>query len=154
MRTPLDFAVAGAAGALARYGLDGLISRRAALFPWGTFVVNVTGAFALGLLVTVFTERTTTAAWIGAYTTFSTLSLETYRLLEEGAVALALVNAVGSMAAGLLAVYATGDRRLRRGLSTAHLANPPIVRGPGRSSSRSSTRPKTSTESCRSSTPW
>jgi CrcB protein len=69
----------------------------------------------LGLLFTVFAERITTAVWIrsglligfiGAYTTFSTLSLETYRLLEEGAVALALVNAVGSMAAGLVAVYA------------------------------------------------
>jgi fluoride exporter len=115
MRTSLAVGVAGAAGALARYGLDGLISRRAALFPWGTFVVNVTGAFALGLLFTVFAERITTPAWIrsglligfiGAYTTFSTLTLETYRLFEERSVALALVNAVGSLAAGLVAVYA------------------------------------------------
>jgi CrcB protein len=88
--------------------------RTTSAFPWGTFVVNVSGAFALGLLFTVLTEQLTTAPWVragvtigflGAYTTFSTLSLETYRLLEDGAVGLALANAAGSLAAGLGAVY-------------------------------------------------
>ena len=115
MRTVAAIAVAGALGALARYGLDGLVSRRApGAFPWGTFVINVSGAFLLGLLFTVMTEHLTTAPWLrsgvtigflGAYTTFSTLSLETYRLGEDGAVGLAFANALGSMAAGMLAVY-------------------------------------------------
>jgi CrcB protein len=115
MRTVIAIAVAGAGGALARYGLEGLVSRRTtSAFPWGTFAVNVSGAFALGLLFTVLTEQLTTAPWVraaitigflGAYTTFSTLSLETYRLLEDGAVGLALANVAGSLAAGLGAVY-------------------------------------------------
>ena len=116
MRTIVAIAIAGALGALARYGLDGVVSRRltSSAFPWGTFVVNVSGAFVLGLLMTLMTEQLTTAPWLrsaltigllGAYTTFSTLSYETYRLLEDGAVGLAAANMVGSMAAGLLAVY-------------------------------------------------
>jgi CrcB protein len=116
MRTIVAIGIAGAFGALARYGLDGLVSRRftSSSFPWGTLVVNVSGAFVLGLLMTLMTEQLTTAAWLrsaltigllGAYTTFSTLSYETYRLLEDGAVGLAAANMLGSMAAGLVAVY-------------------------------------------------
>jgi CrcB protein len=108
-------AVAGAFGALARYGVEGWVSRRATGFPWGTFVVNVTGAFLVGFVFTVLSERLTVATWIrsaatvgflGAYTTFSTLSLETLRLLEDGAYALGMANALGSLAAGMVAVYA------------------------------------------------
>jgi fluoride exporter len=115
VRTVVAIAVAGAAGALARYGLDGFVARRASgAFPWGTFVVNVSGAFVLGFVFTVMTEQLTTAPWLragvtigflGAYTTFSTLSLETYRLVEDGALGLAAANVVGSLAAGLAAVY-------------------------------------------------
>src|SRR5919109_5658385 len=114
MPTLFGVAVAGALGALARYGLDGVVSRRASGFPWGTFVVNVSGAFLLGLVFTLTTERFLPPVWLrssltigflGAYTTFSTLSLETYRLLEDGAVALALANALGTLAAGLGALY-------------------------------------------------
>jgi CrcB protein len=115
VRTIVAIAIAGALGALARYGVDGFVSRRLlAAFPWGTFVVNITGAFVLGLLMTLMTEQLTTAPWLrsaltigllGAYTTFSTLSYETYRLLEDGAVGLAAANMFGSMAAGLFAVY-------------------------------------------------
>ena len=113
--TVVGIAVAGSLGALARYGLDGAVSRRwPGAFPWGTFVVNISGAFLLGLLFVLFTERVTVDPWIrssltigflGAYTTFSTLSLESYRLLEDGAVGLALANALGSVAAGVVAVY-------------------------------------------------
>jgi CrcB protein len=116
MRTVIGIAVAGAGGALARYGLEGVVSRRfPAAFPWGTFVINVSGAFVLGLLFTLFTERVRVSPWmrstitigfLGAYTTFSTLSLETFRLLEDGAVGLGLANALGSLVAGLVAVYA------------------------------------------------
>jgi fluoride exporter len=112
---PLAIALAGALGALARYWLDGVVSRRTGgSFPWGTFAVNVTGSFLLGLIFTLLTERYRVDAWVrsgltigflGAYTTFSTLSLETYRLLEDGAVGLALANALGTLAAGLGALY-------------------------------------------------
>jgi CrcB protein len=115
MRTAIAIAVAGAVGALARYGLEGFISRRApGAFPWGTFVVNVSGAFALGFLFTLLTEVFTVSAWIrgavtigllGAFTTFSTLSFETYRLAEDGALGVAAANVFGSLAAGLAAVY-------------------------------------------------
>ena len=113
--TVLGIAVAGAFGALARFGLVGVVSRRApGAFPWGTFVVNISGSFALGLLFVLLTERFTVDPWLrstltigflGAFTTFSTLSFESYRLLEDGAVGLALANSLGSLAAGLVAVY-------------------------------------------------
>jgi fluoride exporter len=116
VRTVIGIAVAGSLGALARYGLEGAVSRRSAgAFPWGTFVVNVSGSFALGLVFTVLTERWLVAPWLrstvtigflGAYTTFSTFSLESYRLLEDGANGLALANLLGSLAVGLAAVYA------------------------------------------------
>jgi fluoride exporter len=115
MRTIVAIGIAGALGALARYGLDGVVSRRfSSPFPWGTFVVNMSGAFVLGFLMTLMTEQLTTASWLrsaltigllGAYTTFSTLSYETYRLLEDGAVGLAAANMLGSAAVGLFAVY-------------------------------------------------
>jgi fluoride exporter len=114
MRTIVAIAVAGALGALARYGLDGAVSRRfPTAFPWGTFVVNISGALVLGFLVTVMTEQLTTAPWLrsvlaigflGAYTTFSTLQYETYRLLEDGALGLAAATVGGSAVAGLVAV--------------------------------------------------
>jgi fluoride exporter len=115
MRTVAAIGMAGALGALARYGLEGAVARRLpSSFPWGTLVVNVTGALVLGFMLTVMTQQLTTAPWLrsalaigflGAYTTFSTLTYETYRLLEDGALALAAANILGSAAAGLVAVY-------------------------------------------------
>ena len=88
----IGIAVAGALGAMARYGLDELIGRRAGAFPWGIFVVNITGSFLIGFAVAAmeprFEESWVRAAvvtgFLGASTTFSTFSLDTYRLLEEG----------------------------------------------------------------------
>lgn len=115
MPTVVAVSLAGALGALARYGVEGVVSRHApGAFPWGTFTVNITGSFALGVVFTVLTEHLTVDPWIrsmltigllGSYTTFSTLSLESYRLLEDGAWGLALLNTLGSLAAGLAAVY-------------------------------------------------
>jgi CrcB protein len=114
VRTAVAIAAAGALGALARYGVDGAVSRRATDFPWGTFLVNVSGSFLLGLVFTLLSERLAVAPWIraavaigflGAYTTFSTLSLETYRLMEARSYALAGANMLGSPAVGLLALY-------------------------------------------------
>jgi CrcB protein len=116
MRVIIGIMAAGAVGALLRYVVDGIVSPRASgLFPWGTFVINISGSLLLGFLFTVFTERAVIAPWVrssitigllGAYTTFSTLSLESVQLVEERVYGLALINAAGSVAAGMLAVAA------------------------------------------------
>ena len=116
MRIVAGLMVFGALGAVARYGLDGLISDRASTaFPWGIFAVNISGSFVLGLLFTVMTERVAvdadvriwiTTGFLGAYTTFSTLTLESVRLFQDRAYVLAAANSIGSLAAGLLAATA------------------------------------------------
>ena len=117
MRTVVAVGVAGFVGALARYELEGLIAdKTTGSFPWGTMFVNVTGSFVLGLLFALLVEgRVVVAPWlrtaamvglIGTYTTFSTFTLETVRLAEDGSYVLAGVNAMGSLAIGLVAVYA------------------------------------------------
>ena len=64
MRTIVAIGIAGALGALARYGIGGLIvGRSVRAFPWETFVVNVTGSFVLGFAFTVMTEQLTSGAW-------------------------------------------------------------------------------------------
>ena len=109
----LGIAVGGALGALARYGLDEWIGRRTGAFPWGILVVNVTGAFLIGVAVEALEQRfeegwvraAVVTGFLGAYTTFSTLSLDTYRLLDRGDLGQALLNSVGSLALGLVAVW-------------------------------------------------
>lgn len=86
--------LAGGAGALARY----LVSR-VTTAPFGTLIVNVTGAFALGLLGGNFVLGT---GFVGAYSTFSTWMLETHDLAQERRAA-ALANVLGSLAIGLAA---------------------------------------------------
>jgi CrcB protein len=108
--------VGGFAGAIARHLVDGAVAERTSgAFPWGTFVVNISGSFLLGLLFAVTADRAILPAeirgpiligFIGAYTTFSTYMLESWRLIEDGALAMALVNLVGSIAIGLVAVVA------------------------------------------------
>ena len=104
-------AIAGAAGAAARYGLDLRFSRDAHHVPWVTFAINVGGSFVLGALVAVLDAHphstvrpALTIGLLGAFTTFSTFSLETYRLLERGHLGLASAYSLGSLAAGLTAV--------------------------------------------------
>lgn len=108
--------IGGFAGAIARYLVDGAVSARlAGAFPWGTLVVNLSGSFLLGLLFALSAERAILPAqvrgpvlfgFVGAYTTFSTYMLESWRLIEGGAFALALGNVLGSVALGLVAVFA------------------------------------------------
>jgi CrcB protein len=116
MRTVVAIGVAGFIGAVARYGVEGFVSERTnGSFPWGTFVVNISGSLVLGLLFALLIEgRVIMAPWlrtaatvglIGAYTTFSTLSLETFRMIEDGAYLAAGFNAFGSLALGLVAVW-------------------------------------------------
>jgi fluoride exporter len=115
VRTTLVIGIAGALGAMSRHQLESLVNRLFGdAFPWGTFVVNVSGSFVLGTLVGVFARRLDVPLWLqagatvgflGAYTTFSTLSLQVYRSTATGNLAIALANAVGSPLAGVLALY-------------------------------------------------
>jgi CrcB protein len=104
--------VGGAIGAPTRYLVDGAVQDRIpGTFPWGTFVVNVTGSLVLGIVtgLTLYhglgdvPRAAVGAGFCGAYTTFSTYSYETVRLLEDGQLGRAAGNALGSIAAGLLA---------------------------------------------------
>ena len=102
----------GGVGALARFLLDAAVGRRTGgRFPWGTLVVNLSGALALGLLAGVdlggdaFTLAGTAA--LGSFTTFSTWMLEAHRLAQDGQFGPAIAN-VGYSAAAGLAVVALG----------------------------------------------
>lgn len=115
MQIAIAVAFASALGGLARYLLGGVLARSGTAFPWETLAINVSGSFVLGLLFTLFLEAATVPAWtraavlvgfLGSYTTFSTFSLETWRLIEDGAHLLAIANVLGSVIAGLAAVYA------------------------------------------------
>ncbi|HUO73002.1 MAG TPA: fluoride efflux transporter CrcB [Solirubrobacteraceae bacterium] len=99
-------AALGGFGALLRFFVDGIVAGRSARdFPLGTFVVNVTGALVLGLLVGLAFggDRLTLVgtATLGSYTTFSTWMLETHRLVEEGELPNATANVLVSLAVGL-----------------------------------------------------
>lgn len=102
------FSVSAGVGALFRFLLDGIVSRRVPTsLPLGTMAVNVTGAFALGVLDgsaapthVVFVCGT---GLIGAYTTFSTWMFETQRLTEERQASSAAQNVIVSLIAGIAA---------------------------------------------------
>jgi fluoride exporter len=111
----LAFLIAAAIGAPARYLVDGLVQDRTnGAFPWGTFVVNLSGSLLLGIITGwgLYHGLDPTARIVlgtggmGAYTTFSTLTYETVQLAEQGAVNEALRNALGSFLAGLAAASA------------------------------------------------
>jgi fluoride exporter len=111
MPTFLLVAIAGAAGVSARYGLDLHFSRDAHHIPWVTFAINVSGSFVIGAVVATLDAHphstlrpAITIGLLGGFTTFSTFSLETYRLLDRGHLALASAYSLGSLAAGLAAV--------------------------------------------------
>jgi len=108
-------ALGGALGALARYHLALVIQTRVpAGFPWGTFVVNITGCLVMGVVTTLLTERLVVhpnwrflipIGFIGAYTTFSTFELETFRAVTEGAWLVGGLNIMGSVIAGYAALW-------------------------------------------------
>ena len=102
-------------GALARYGVSGLVTARAgSRFPAGTFVVNMSACILIGFVFTLLARRQgidpfwrflVPVGFIGAYSTFSTLEWEMFSSLETGATAIALVYAAASLAGGLGAVW-------------------------------------------------
>ena len=117
----------GAAGAIARALVVEWLPHDPESWPWATFLVNVAGAFLLGLVITREQERLPLSAYrrpllgtgfCGALTTFSTVQLELLRMLEAGEVALALAYALASVAAGFGAVLLATNlaRRTRVGV--------------------------------------
>jgi CrcB protein len=106
-------AVGGGLGAAARFVVDGEIrARHGGGFPWGTFVVNVSGSFLIGVFSTLFFTLarhgvSTDVAYLvqvslitglcGGYTTFSTATVESVRLAQSGRMRLALANALGTL---------------------------------------------------------
>jgi CrcB protein len=106
--------VAGGAGSLARYAAGTAIANRfGARFPVGTMVVNVTGCFLIGLVMTLLTERQPHPYWrlglvvgfLGGYTTFSSFEWETWSAVRGGGFWIGLANVVGSVTLGYLAVW-------------------------------------------------
>lgn len=104
----------GALGSILRFWVGGYVSNRmGARFPYGTFVVNCTGCFLIGLVVTLLAERTHGSpiwrylipiGFIGGYTTFSTFELETFRSFQDGELLMAALNVLLSVAVGFLSL--------------------------------------------------
>jgi len=112
----LLIAIGGAIGSIARYLLSSqTYSILGSYFPYGTLVVNVLGAFLIGIISMIITERFSGYAmelrgllligFLGGFTTFSSFSLETMNLLENGQLSYALLNIVGSVVLCLIATW-------------------------------------------------
>ncbi len=108
--TVIAVGLLGGAGAVGRFLLDGAVSRRMRRsFPFGTLAVNLSGAFALGILVgAALSEgsyRLLGVGLVGAYTTFSTWALESHRLAEDGESGLGASNFAVSLVLGIGAAW-------------------------------------------------
>lgn len=105
----------GASGSLVRYVFGAAIMTRwGTRFPLGTLVINVSGSFLIGALMTLLTERLQphpnwrlllVVGFLGGYTTFSSFEWESLTLVKDGARWLGLLNIVGSVLFGYLAVW-------------------------------------------------
>ena len=112
----LIISLGGALGAVSRFLLGNAVSRALGSFlPYGTFVINIVGCFAMGLLMTIIVDREMLpAAWrlflcvgfLGGFTTFSSFGYEALILLTEGRLLAALAYVGGSVVLGLVAAAA------------------------------------------------
>ena len=110
----LLIALGGGLGSVLRYLLHGSVQRLVgSAFPWGTLAVNVLGCLLIGCLAAVFAVHAQireeyrlglTVGVLGGFTTFSTFGFETFKLVEQGAMGLALFYMFASCVLGLLAV--------------------------------------------------
>jgi len=106
--------VGGFAGAITRYAIGVYIGSRYGVgFPYGTFVINVSGSFLVGLILTLLARTTASPYWryllpigfIGAYTTFSTFEYETLQAIQDGQLVTGLLNVTLSLIVGFGAVW-------------------------------------------------
>ena len=107
--------IGGGTGALARYaGSAAIMTRFGGKFPLGTLIVNVTGCFLIGFLMTLFTERLDldpnwrlllVVGFLGGYTTFSSFEWETFSAVREGGFWIGMLNVVSSIILGYVAVW-------------------------------------------------
>jgi CrcB protein len=105
----------GGAGALMRYVAgSAIVQRYGGRFPLGTVVINITGSFLIGLLMTLLTERfqphpnwrlLLVTGVLGGYTTFSSFEYETYQAVRGGSHWMGVINVVGSVVVGYVAVW-------------------------------------------------
>ena len=110
-------AIGSALGGMARYGCSGLAARLISeTFPWGTLIVNVLGSFIIGFFATLtgpdgrvyvgsLTRQFVLIGFCGGYTTFSSFSIQTLNLMEDGEWLRAAANIGGSVVLCLLAVW-------------------------------------------------
>jgi CrcB protein len=115
LRDLLLVAAGGAAGSALRYGIGSVMGPTSdAAFPWHTFLINVTGSFAIGLLLVAAARLGWPGWWrpllalglLGGYTTFSTFALESVELMLRGSYATAAAYSLGSLTLGLAAAAA------------------------------------------------
>jgi CrcB protein len=108
-------AVGGATGTISRYGITRILPAAGGSVPWSIFLVNVSGSFALGFVLHLVIERWPTndyirpfvaIGFIGGFTTFSTVMVDTDLLVRDGQVGTAAVYVIGSVIAGLVAAFA------------------------------------------------
>ena len=112
----LFVALGGAIGSAARYLVGGWFAVRfGAAFPYGTFVINVSGSFIIGFFLAFAQDRVSISPYwrlffavgfVGGYTTFSTFEYEAIRLLQDGEMLLAAVYLMGSVVTGCVAAIA------------------------------------------------
>jgi CrcB protein len=114
----------GGLGSLLRYVLGtAIMGRFGGKFPLGTMIINVTGSFAIGALMTLLTERLQphpywrfllVIGFLGGYTTFSSFEYESFRTVREGGMIPGLFNMIGSVLLGFAAVWAGAALVARR----------------------------------------
>jgi CrcB protein len=107
--------IGGGTGALVRYvAASAIMARFGGKFPLGTLVINVTGSFLIGFLMTMLTERfefdpkwrlLLVVGFLGGYTTFSSFEWETYTAVRDGGLRTGLLNVVSSNMLGYVAVW-------------------------------------------------
>jgi len=107
--------IGGFVGAIARFWLGSYIGgKMGTRFPYGTFVINISGSFLIGFILAVLTAKAHLSpnwrylipvGFIGAYTTFSTFEFETLRTIQDGQFLIASLNVVLSVMIGFIAVW-------------------------------------------------
>jgi CrcB protein len=112
--TYLAVAFGGALGAMSRFFVYNAFIRSNSTYPWATFTVNVVGSFLIGMAFVLITERmemgpywrgVVTVGFLGAFTTFSTFSMDVIGLLEQGEITRAILYVLSSVVVCIIAAW-------------------------------------------------